>query len=280
MDILIADSGSTKTDWAVCRQGKAVQRLQTAGINPVHLSPEEIARTVHEMVQALNEPESVGRIRFYGAGCKAPQMQAVVAEALHAALPRCPLSEVQIDTDLVGAAHALCQGKAGIACILGTGSNSCEFDGQRMVRNTPPLGYILGDEGSGATLGRILVGDCLKGQLPEALREEFFKEYGLTQEEFIERVYRQPLANRFLASFTPFLHKHRTEPVVHRLLVEEFIRFFRRNVQGYDTTLPVHFTGSIAFHFRKEVGEAAHALGLTTGRFLQSPMEGLVEIFG
>lgn len=278
MNILLADSGSTKTDWCVCNQGDVLQRIQTQGINPVHQSDEEIENIIREMAAQLADAESIRRVHFYGAGCHSSKMQSIVSNALQTALIHCRLKEIQIDSDLVGAAQALCQGEAGIACILGTGSNSCEFDGNRIVSNTPSLGYILGDEGSGASLGRRLISDWLKGLLTKEISETFAEEYGLKQEDIIERVYRQPLANRYLASFTPFLDKHRTNPVIHNLLTEEFTRFFQRNVLAYNTdTLPVHFIGSIAHYFKEELTEAATALGLTVGRILRTPMEGLVK---
>lgn len=277
MNILIADSGSTKTDWCVCHQGEVLQRIQTQGINPVHQSDDEIEKIIREMAAQLMNAESISRVHFYGAGCHSPKMQSIVSNALQTALLHCRLQEIRIDSDLVGAAQSVCQGEAGIACILGTGSNSCEFDGKEIVRNTPSLGYILGDEGSGASLGRILIGDWLKGQLPQEVGDAFAKEYGLTQNDIIERVYRQPLANRFLANFTPFLHKHRTEPAIHTLLVGEFTRFFLRNVMVYNTQLPVHFVGSVAHYFNEELTEAAQSLGLTVGRILRAPMEGLIK---
>lgn len=277
MNTLIADSGSTKTDWCVCHENEVLQRIQTQGINPVHQTDEEIEVIIREMAAQLTDAESLGYVNFYGAGCHSSKMRSVISNALQAALLHCRLQSIQIDSDLVGAAHAACQGEAGIACILGTGSNSCEFDGKSITSNTPSLGYILGDEGSGASLGRILISNWLKGQLPQELGDAFSKEYGLTQNDIIERVYRKPLANRFLASFTPFLSNHRTEPAIHNLLIEEFIRFFRRNVLAYNTTLPVHFVGSIAHYFSEELTEAAQALGLNVGRILRTPMEGLIK---
>lgn len=277
MNTLIADSGSTKTDWCVCHQNEILQCIQTQGINPVHQSSDELENTFREMASQLTDAENIRSVHFYGAGCHSPQMQSVVSNALQTALLHCRLQEIRIDSDLVGAAQALCQGEAGIACILGTGSNSCEFDGEHIVSNTPSLGYILGDEGSGASLGRTLVSDCLKGQLPQELCDAFFEEYHFTQNDIIEQVYRKPLANRFLASLAPFLHKHRSEPSIHHLLVEEFTRFFHRNVIRYNTSLPVHFVGSIAYHFSEELTEAAQQFNLSVRRILRTPMEGLIK---
>lgn len=272
---LIADSGSTKTDWCTCNQSGILQHIHTQGINPFHQSPEEVVGIIREMADQVTDKDTIQSIEFYGAGCALPEKKAIIAETLQKAFPHKPA--IYVSSDLEGAARAVCQGEAGIACILGTGSNSCQFDGEHIVANTPSLGYILGDEGSGAVLGRTLVGNCLKGQLPKHLCEAFLTEYNLDQATLLEHVYRQPLANRFLASLTPFLSKHRDEPAIRALLIEEFTRFFRRNVLAYDTTLPIHFIGSIAYHFNKEVTEAAHALNLHVGRILKTPMEGLVK---
>lgn len=275
MTKLIADSGSTKTDWCVCNQGAILQRIQTQGINPFHQSPEDIASIIRDVATQLTETSAIHHVEFYGAGCALPDKKAIVAEALQKALPEC--TNIYVSSDLEGAARAVCQSEAGIACILGTGSNSCQFDGQRIVANTPCLGYILGDEGSGAVLGRTLASNCFKGKLPPHLCKAFLTEYNLDQATLLERVYRQPLANRFLASLTPFLSKHREEPAIHALLIEEFTRFLRRNVLAYDTTLPVHFVGSIAYYFSDELTESANSLGLTVGRILRAPMEGLTQ---
>lgn len=273
MTKLIADSGSTKTDWCICQQSNILQQIATQGLNPYHQSPHEIATTINDMASQVVYPEAISHIEFYGAGCALPQKSAIVAGALQEVFPQC--QSIYVASDLEGAAKAVCKNLPGIACILGTGSNSCQFDGTHIVANTPSLGYILGDEGSGASLGRIMVGDLLKGQLPKDLCHEFFNEYNLDQAALLDSVYRQPLANRYLASFTPFLAKHRSHPAIHALLVGEFTRFFQRNVLAYDTTLPVHFVGSIAHHFSQEVSEAAQALKLTIGQTLRTPIDGL-----
>lgn len=274
---LIADSGSTKTDWCVCQSHKPLQRISTQGINPFHQSPEEIAKIILELIEQLNDRIRIERVEFYGAGCALPEKKEVLRRILSTHLPHC--SDIFVTSDLMGAAIATCQGKPGIACILGTGSNSCQFDGVDIVANTPSLGYILGDEGSGSHLGRILVSDCLKNQLPPHICQLFFKEYSLNQATVLENVYRKPLANRYLAGFTPFLNKYREEPAIHALLIGCFKTFFQRNVFAYDTILPIHFIGSIAYHFKEEITEAAQLCGLTIGRIFKAPMEGLIESY-
>lgn len=278
---LIADSGSTKTDWCLCMGNSSEIIIQTQGINPYHQTEEAIEQVlVEELLPHLHSyrermPGDKLEVVFYGAGCANEAACSRVELAIRKVLLT---DKVIIYSDLLGAARALCGHDEGVACVLGTGSNSCLYDGKEIISNVPPLGYILGDEGSSAVLGRRLVGDCLKNQLPELVRNEFFAEYGLTQELILERVYRQPLANRFLASLTPFLSKHRDVPEVHRLLVESFVDFFVRNVKQYRRPwLPIHFVGSIANVFSVELKEAAESLGLELGLILKSPMEGLIR---
>ena len=277
---LIADSGSTKTDWCLCKKGAILNNLQTQGINPYHQSEEAIEEVIRkELLPQLLESTEVSKLNiiFYGSGCANETACNRVKEAIYKVLGT---NSITIHSDLLGAARALCGREEGIACVLGTGSNSCLYNGKEIIANIPPLGYILGDEGSSAVLGRRLVGDCLKNQLPDALRNEFLTEYGLTQEIILEKVYRQPLANRFLASLTPFLSKHREVPEIHKLLVESFTDFFVRNVKQYRRPwLPIHFVGSIANAFSAELKEAAESLGMELGTILQSPMEGLIKYY-
>lgn len=275
--VIIADSGSTKTDWSICRGHEVVQAIQTQGINPYHMSEEVIANVLNqEFKQALHadlEPDA--EVIFYGAGCAnesaCNRVKSVIEQVLG-------LTHIQVYTDLLGAARALCGRQEGIACVLGTGSNSCLYDGKRIINNVPSLGYILGDEGSSAALGRRLLSDCFKNQLPEEVRAEFLSRYSLTQEIVLERVYRQPLVNRFLAGLTPFLSDYREVPEVHKLLVESFTEFLVRNVKQYRRPwLPIHCIGSIAIAFPTELKEAAEGLGMELGTILKSPMKGLID---
>lgn len=278
---LIADSGSTKTDWCLCDGSTILTTIQSQGINPYHQAEETIEQVLREelLPQLIKSPEYKDqhaiKVIYYGAGCANETACNRVKEAIYKVLNT---KDITIHSDLLGAARALCGHEEGIACVLGTGSNSCLYNGKEITANIPPLGYILGDEGSSAVLGRRLVGDCLKNQLPEAIRNEFLTEYQLTQEIILEKVYRQPLANRFLASLTPFLSKHKEVPEIHRLLVESFTDFFVRNVKQYRRPwLPIHFVGSIANAFSTELKEAAESLGMELGTIMQSPMEGLIK---
>lgn len=270
--ILVADSGSTKTAW-ILMDGKHRKSFTTQGLNPYHTPAGTMRETlVNELLPQTGT--DVSAIYFYGAGCttaKIPEMRGVLAGLF-------PSAHIEVGSDLLGACRGLCGDTAGIVCILGTGSNSCLWDGRNIVANTPPLGYILGDEGSGEALGRAFVADCLKNQLPEELKEEFMSAFGMTQADIIERVYRQPMANRFLAGFAPFISSHCHIPQVRSLVLDEFRRFLRRNIAQYDAAgSAIHFTGSIARHFSELLGEAVRDEGFVAGTIAQSPIEGIAE---
>ncbi len=273
--ILIADSGSTKTDWCVVEHGTPVRRISTKGLNPFFQTEEEMGRELtHELLPRLPEG-TVDSVCFYGAGCT-PEKAPVVQQAIAGSLP--VAGDVTVCSDMLGAARSLCGREAGIVGILGTGSNSCFYDGKAIAGNVPPLGFILGDEGSGAVLGKLLVGDMLKNQLPPALKEAFLCQFGLTVPEIIERVYRRPFPNRFLASFSPFIAQHIEEPCLRRLVLGSFIAFLQRNVMQYNYhRYPAHFIGSVAHCYREILQEAARETGVTVGTIQQSPMEGLIR---
>ena len=278
--ILIADSGATKTDW-LFNDGLHSHLIKTEGINPFHLQDDKIMDILAEglypcVKEQLNESRQIHKIFFYGAGCLPTHCKGIW-NALHELFP---LSNIEINTDLLGAARALCGHEAGIACILGTGANSCLYDGNQIQRNISPLGYILGDEGSGAYLGKRFVSDCFKEQLPTFLRDGLLEEFNLTYTDIINKVYKEPQANRFLASLTPYIYKQKNEAEVHSFLLDCFTTFFRRNVLPYHAELPISFTGSISWYFQEEVKEAAVNLGLHTKLFLKNPIEGMANFHG
>ncbi|MEE4178142.1 MAG: ATPase [Bacteroides sp.] len=273
--ILIADSGSTKTNWHLSGKGqKGSASCQTAGINPYYQTKEEIVKTLSEA--SLLRREGIRHIFFYGAGCANPEKNAVLEGALRAYFH---VEAIDVASDLLAAARSLCGHSEGVAAILGTGSNSCYYDGQGIRQHVPPLGYILGDEGSGAVLGRKLAADLLKNQMPEYLQARFLEMFGQSAIDIMEQVYRKPFPNRYLASFTPFLSRYIKEEPVYLLVKHSFIAFFRRNIQQYPRArdLPVHFTGSIAWHFSDLLKEAATECGFTLGDIIQDPMQGLIE---
>lgn len=273
--ILIADCGSTKTDWALCDNDTVVTRIKTQGFNPTQQNAEEIFAALSTELEGQIDTDAPQAIYFYGAGCAYESAIKRMRTALSGIFAT---KEIYIYSDLLAAARALCGHNEGIACILGTGSNSCLFDGEKITDNTPSLGYILGDEGSGAHLGRQLVSDCIKKQLPAPICEKFLKQYNLTVPGILECVYHEPLPNRFLASFAPFLHENRKNAEIHNLLVHCFTQFFQRNTMVYRRSwLPIHIIGSIGVSFAQEIKETAESLGLSIGNIVNSPMEGLIE---
>ena len=275
--ILIADCGSTKIDWCVVENGEVKKQVFTSGINALLMTEEQIRESLAlELAQEVAEFE-IESVYYYGAGCLFDDICANVRRAIAANVPTA--KTIEVHSDLVAAARALCGDRVGIACILGTGSNSCFWDGEKIADNVSPLGYILGDEGSGAVLGKLLVGDVLKKQLPEELCEKFLKEYELDRQKIIESVYKRPAANRFLASLSPFLSKNIEEPAIHRLVLNAFKSFFVRNIENYKDykNYAVSFVGSVAFYYREVLEEAAKDVGFIIGTIIKSPMEGLVK---
>jgi N-acetylglucosamine kinase-like BadF-type ATPase len=277
MMILIADCGSTKINWTLLNGNEKVAQIFTTGMNALLLTEEEMKEQIKNELMPHLTNYKVDEIHYYGAGIISDEIKQQVVNALRANLPNA--GRIEVASDLLAAARAVCGRKPGIACIMGTGSNSCYYDGEKVVMNVSPLGYILGDEGSGAVLGKLLVGDVLKKQLPEHLCEKFMKEYNLDYTTIITSVYRKPAANRFLAQFAPFLEHNIDEPAIHSIVLRSFTDFFTRNVASYPgyKELPCNFVGSIAFCEKAVLQEAAEALGITIGTIIKDPMEGLVK---
>ena len=273
--LLIADSGSTKTDWIFISSDGSQTELHTDGINPARDTRDNIYNVLyHDLLTQLPQSEVPQAVHFYGAGCIEP-FSRNVKSVLEELFPDC---RAEVESDLLGAARAVCGHEPGIACILGTGSNSCLYDGKGIVKHTPPLGYILGDEGSGSYLGKTLLNGLFKGTLPEALKEEFCSKFNLTLPDIIERVYRKPAANAFLASLVPFIAEHHAEPCIHDMLVEAFRLFIERNIAIYGhKELPINCVGGIAYQFEKELAEAAAIENMQIGRILRRPIEAIAQ---
>lgn len=274
--ILIADSGSTKTEWDL--DGL---RIKTQGINPFHQDDDTIRAILYdELLPQLYSHCSVSefsslKVSFYGSGVR-PELEKKVVRLLSEAFPEA--KQIDAHSDLLGAAIALCGHSEGIACILGTGANSCLFDGQRIVKNTPPMGYVLGDEGSGAVLGIRFLNALYKDRLPHTILSDFEAYIGMNLAQVIDRVYRQPLANRWLASLSEFIHAHMDEPLIEALVVENFRDFLRYNVDPYGRRdLPVSALGSIAYYYQSQFLEALKSEGYTVGKILRGPLDGLVR---
>ena len=273
LPLLIVDSGSTKTIWRRIGGDKSDDTCITGGINPFQSGVDEIVQLLEtEYTLSISD---ISTIWFYGAGCAFPEKNVLVASALSHFFGAL---EIHVNSDLLGAARSLCGRRPGIACILGTGSNSCYFDGEAIAQNVSPLGYVLGDEGSGSALGRKLLADILKNQLPVTICNRFFDTYQTTVGEILDHVYRRPFPNRYLAQYARFVSANIAYPEMKALTVHCFREFFRRNVMQYDEAkrLPVHFTGSIAYCFSEILKNTAAEFGLTVGNISQEPMSGLV----
>ncbi len=271
--ILIADSGSTKVSWRVVHKDGTIQAIKTIGINPFFVTEKEIIATLEKNLKPGIKGE-IKQVFFYGAGVAGQDKIDLLIRCFKTVFPG---STVEAHSDLLAAARCLLGSEKGIAAILGTGANTCFYDGEKIADNVPACGYILGDEGGGAVLGKKWISDYLKRMLPEDLNEAFERRYKLGLLDIIEKVYRQPLPNRFLASFALFLGEHASHPYVKQFLAKAFDEFFLRNIIHYDyKKYPVNIVGSIAYYFREHVEAAAERNGMTIGEIVRTPIEGLV----
>lgn len=273
--ILIADSGSTKTDWRVMDATGVYEQVLTAGINPQYLESSQIHSIFEAELLPHLKAKNPSSIYFYGAGCSSADRNLRVELALKKLFPN---SGVLIDHDLLSAARALCGHKPGVACILGTGSNSCLYDGRNIVDNVPSLGFLMGDEGSGAYLGKMLIKAYLYRELPDELASTLKKRYNLTKNGILDSVYDSDMPSTYLATFAKFMHEKRKDPVVHAMIYQNFDEFFERHVckyKGY-TEIPVNFVGSVAFHFSDTLHQVAKKYGVHIGTIIKSPSEGLI----
>lgn len=271
---LIADSGSTKVDWRAIKDDGSIVEISTEGINPVFITPEEIVKILSQKLLPVIGP-GVKNVYFYGAGVVSPQLIATLSESFKKVFPE---SETFAASDVLAAARALCGHNPGIACIMGTGSNSCFYDGENIAKNVRAGGFILGDEASGGVLGKKLISDFIKGLLPAHIQAEFDKRYDLDYMKVVEKVYKQPMPSRFLASFAPFINEFIADPYMENLVSTSFDEFFKRNISQYDyKNHTVNFVGSIAYYFKDKLVAAAEKNGMKVGRVLKTPIEGLVE---
>jgi N-acetylglucosamine kinase-like BadF-type ATPase len=271
--IIIADSGSTKVDFRIIDDEGKVRKAACSGLNPVYVSSQVIQDSLKEQVLPLSG-RKVDAIYFYGAGVigeTADKVRNAFTEVFDYDL-------IYVESDMLGAARALFGDRAGIACILGTGSNSCCYDGRRIVRNVRSGGFILGDEAGGADLGKRLLKAYLKGLMPASLEQEFRDRYKLDYAAIVRHVYREPEPGKFLGSFSPFLDEHLDDPFVVSLLVDAFNDFLRVNVMQYDYGhLEVGFVGSVAFVYKDILVRCLDAAGMQPGTILQSPIDALVQ---
>jgi glucosamine kinase len=276
--ILIADSGSTKTDWRIIDSENRIHQFRTAGINPYFQSSEDIVKILQEELipacGSLLENETISEIWFYGAGCSSPAKVQVVENALNEVFIS---AQIEVQHDLLAAARAVCGHKPGIAAIMGTGSNSCWYDGEKIVENIPSLGYILGDEGSGAHLGKLLLSDVLTGDAPENISKNFFERLKYSKEDVLEAVYKQPLPNRFLAQFSKFIYQNLKDPYMTDLVARSFEAFFQKHICKYSVhkDLKMGVVGSVAFYFSNILRRVAEENGVEIQTIIESPIAGL-----
>lgn len=273
---IIADSGSTKTDWCLVNAAGEVKTVQTTGLNPYFLDEDGVLNILKKDLYPFLDNKKVEQVFFYGSGCALPHKKQVLQYALDFFFMH---ADVEVENDLLGAARALCGKENGLVCILGTGSSSCVYDGQQISERLPSLGFLLGDEGSGAQLGKQMLIAALNKELPDHLQKLFEQKYTCELSEILDKVYRQPFPNRFLASFVEFMSENKTDSFIKNLVGLAFDDFFKKQVLRYPNAqkYPLHFVGSVSFVFSDELRKSAQNHGLTISKIEQTPLNGLIE---
>ncbi|MEO8769501.1 MAG: N-acetylglucosamine kinase [Ferruginibacter sp.] len=272
---LIADSGSTKTEWCLVN-GKKRTAINTQGISPYFLSEIQIKEILEKELLPKLKKQVPEEIFFYGTGCSNPANIKSVTRAIKSVFKD---AKVAVDHDLMGAAKALCGNEKGVACILGTGSNSCYFNGKKIMKNSPGLGYVLGDEGGGTYLGRKVIQYFLYNTFDPDLMHRFNEKYNTNASEILDAVYKKPLPNRYLAGFAGFLVENRGHFMIENIIEDSFNDFFFNHIYKYreSWTLPIHFVGSVAYGFKDVLKDMCGSYELQLGKVLKNPMEGLIK---
>lgn len=272
---LIADSGATKAEWCLLNNGKK-KILFTQGISPYFLNTDQIAELLLKELVPNIKNVTVEHIFYYGTGCSNIENAKSIKKALTRVFPK---AQANVNTDLMGAARAVCGHEKGIACILGTGSNSCYYNGKNIVKNSPGIGYVLGDEGSGAYLGKKVIQYYLYNTFDEDLRARFDAKYVTTTSEILDNVYKKPLPNRYLASFTLFLVENRGHYMIENIIEDGLNDFFFQHLCKYNEVwkYPVSFVGSVAFGFKDVLQQLCSSYEFEMGTVLKNPMEGLIK---
>lgn len=275
-NVLIADSGSTKTEWNLIKGSKIAKKMVTTGISPYFVD-EVSGRVILEAELNLGKDKDlIDEVHFYGTGVKAPESKKLIESILKAHFPT---KKINVYTDILGAARATCGNEKGVTAILGTGSNSCYYDGKKISKQKASMGYILGDEGSGTHLGKKVLQHFYYDTFDGDLRDAFIHKYGDDLTVVLDRVYRHPLPNRYVASYAEFLKDHRGHFMVENILEDSFLEFFNANILKYRESwvYPINFIGSIAHTFKDVLKNTADHYGLALGTISKSPMEGLVQ---
>jgi len=272
---LIADSGATKAEWWLLNNGKK-KTLFTQGISPYFLNTDQIAELVTRELASSLRKTTVEHIHYYGTGCSNIENAKSIKKALTRVFPQ---AAVNVNTDLMAAARAVCGHEKGIACILGTGSNSCYYNGKTIVKNSPGIGYVLGDEGSGAYLGKKVIQYYLYNTFDEDLRARFDARFVTNPSEILDSIYKKPLPNRYMASFTLFLAENRGHYMIENIIEDGLNDFFFQHLCKYNEVwkFPVHFVGSVASGFKDVLEQLCSSYEFDLGKVLKNPMEGLVK---
>lgn len=275
--ILVADSGSSKTDWLLSISGSEPKPFKTDGLNPYFLSEKEIVKIIQNQAgDLLSQAADVKEVYFFGAGCSSPDRHEIVSNALSQLFVN---AFVSVDSDLLGSAYATCGHEKGLCCVLGTGSNISFFDGNDIHEGQHGLGFVLGDEGSGTAFGKALVTDYLYGNMPADIQAQFKETYKLTKESVIKNVYRMPKANSYLASFTKFLHRVRESDYAQDLIKRLLVDFVETNIKPYPQhhKYKCHFVGSVAYVFADELKALLTENNIKPGKIIRQPINDLLE---
>ncbi len=273
--ILIADSGSTKCEWCLLDNGKK-KKVITKGISPYFLNGNEIVALLQKELLLKLKQNTIEKIFFYGTGLKDNNNKRILHTSLQKIFTN---AYIEVQTDLLGAARALCKDEKGIACILGTGCNSCYYNGKKVIKNSPGLGYVLGDEGSGAYLGKKVLQHYLYNTFDEELMFAFDKKYNINADEILNHVYKQPQPNRYLASFAIFLAENRNHYMIENIIEDGLNDFFFTHLRKYHQSwlYPIHFTGSIAYGFKDVIASLCNSYEMELGNVIKQPIDGLIE---
>ncbi len=273
--LLIADSGSSKTDWSLVEEGRRLRRFQTSGLNPFFRKEEDCYQLLTDELNLKPEREDISKIVFYGAGVKDKSQSAFIEKILR---KHFKVKDVKAYSDMLGAARATCGQEAGMCAILGTGSNSGFYNGKKIVAQNPSLGYIVGDEGSGSYLGKRVLQYFFYNTFDEELHDAFKNKYSNQLSEILQKIYKEPLANRYLASFTQFLIEQRGHYMVENIVEDCFIDFYQRHILKYRESwkFPIHYIGTVAHEFRDIIHSLHLQYGLETGKIFKTPTEGLI----
>ncbi|WP_183575190.1 N-acetylglucosamine kinase [Mucilaginibacter sp. X5P1] len=275
--ILVADSGSSKTDWLLAIPQQEAQQFRTSGLNPYFLSEKDIVKILQEQAADLIAfAADITEIYFFGAGCSSPDRHEIVSNAISQLFPK---AYVSVDSDLLGSAYATCGHEKGLCCVLGTGSNISFFDGEDIHAGQHGLGFVLGDEGSGTWFGKALITDYLYGKMPADIDAKFEAAYHLTREDVIKNVYQKPGGNSYLAAFSRFLSQIRETEYAQKLLHDGLLEFIDTNIKSYPqyNKYKCNFVGSIAYVFADELQELCKVTGVRTGKIIKQPIHDLLQ---